>query len=210
MAYCYLSNLVMFEECKDFGPTLYQRSRFNTCRNLGVFLKNQVFDTKKHIHCVACKNLGFFKEYKDIGPTSYPIPRFNTSQNLGWFHKNQGLTPKFHGLSFQNLGTFNEYEDVGLTSYQNLRFSACQNLGLFHKNHVFGRQNFMAYFACQNLGTCFFFSLTPKIPWPIFACQNYGPVKEYKHIGLTSFRNLRFTTCQNLRVFHKNHVFDAK
>ena len=49
--------------------------------------------------------------------------------------------------------------------------------------------------------------LTPKNPWPTFACQNLGTFKEYKDIGLTSYRNLRFSTFQNLGVFHKNHVY---
>ena len=49
--------------------------------------------------------------------------------------------------------------------------------------------------------------LTPKNPWPSFACQNLGTFKKYKDIGLTSYRNLRFSTCQNLGLFHKNHVF---
>ena len=50
----------LFEECKDIRPTLYQNSRINTCRNLGVFLKNQVFLHQKHIVCMACRNLGIF------------------------------------------------------------------------------------------------------------------------------------------------------
>ena len=49
--------------------------------------------------------------------------------------------------------------------------------------------------------------LTPKSSWPTFACQNLGTFKEYKDIGLTSYRNLRFSTFQNLWVFHKNHVY---
>ena len=49
--------------------------------------------------------------------------------------------------------------------------------------------------------------LTPKNPWPTFACQNLGTFKEYKDIGLTSYRNLRFSTFQHLGVFHKNHVY---
>ena len=35
-------------------------------------------------------------------------------------------------------------------------------------------------------------------------------LKEYRDIGLTSYRDLRFSTCQNLGVFHKNHVFHTK
>ena len=34
------------------------------------------------------------------------------------------------------------------------------------------------------------------------SCQNLGTFKEYTDIGLTSYRNLRFSTCQNLGVFH--------
>ena len=49
-----------------------------------------------------------------------------------------------------------------------------------------------------------------KKPMAYFACQNLGTFKGYKDIGLTSYRNLRFSTCQNLGVFHKNHVFDTK
>ena len=51
---------------------------------------------------------------------------------------------------------------------------------------------------------------TNKKPMAYFACQNLGTFKGYKDIGLTSYRNLRFSTGQNLGVFHKNHVFDAK
>ena len=40
-----------------------------------------------------------------------------------------------------------------------------------------------------------------------FACQNPGIFKGNKDNGLTSYRNLRFSTCQNVWVFHKNHVF---
>ena len=47
-------------------------------------------------------------------------------------------------------------------------------------------------------------------PMAYFACQNLGTFKGYKDIGFTSYRNLRFSTCQNLGVFHKNHVFDTK
>ena len=46
-----------------------------------------------------------------------------------------------------------------------------------------------------------------KKTWPTFACQNLGTFKEYKDIGLTSYRNIRFSTFQNLGVFHKNHVY---
>ena len=56
---------------------------------------------------------------------------------------------------------------------------------LFHKNHVFDTKK-----------TC-----------PTFACQNLGTFKEYRDIGLTSYRNLRISTCQNLGVFHKSHFF---
>ena len=52
--------------------------------------------------------------------------------------------------------------------------------------------------------------LTLKKPWPTFACQNLGTFKEDKDIGLTLYRNLRFSICQNLGVFHKNRVFDGK
>ena len=52
-------NLGIFEECKDFGPTLWKNSRFNTCRYLGVFLKNQVFDTKNTLPVRLVKILGF-------------------------------------------------------------------------------------------------------------------------------------------------------
>ena len=48
---------------------------------------------------------------------------------------------------------------------------------------------------------------TKQKPWPTFACQNLGTFKEYKDIGLTSYRNIRFSTFQNLGVFHKNHVY---
>ena len=49
--------------------------------------------------------------------------------------------------------------------------------------------------------------LKTKNPWPTFACQNLGTFKEYKDIGLTSYRNLRFSTFQHLGVFQKNHVY---
>ena len=42
------------------------------------------------------------------------------------------------------------------------------------------------------------------------ACQNLGTFKEYKDIGLTPYRNPRFSICQNLGLFHKNHVFHTK
>ena len=52
--------------------------------------------------------------------------------------------------------------------------------------------------------------LTPKSPWPTFACQNLGTFKEYKDIGLTSYRNLRFSTFQNLGYFIRTMFIDAK
>ena len=78
-------NLELFEECKDIRPTLYQNSRINTCRNLGVFLKNQVFDTKNTLSVWLVEILGFFffKENRDFGPTLYQNFRLNTHQNLG-------------------------------------------------------------------------------------------------------------------------------
>ena len=45
---------------------------------------------------------------------------------------------------------------------------------------------------------------------PCFVCHNLGTFKKYKDIGLTSYRYLRFSTCQNLGVFHKNHFLDSK
>ena len=80
--------------------------------------------------------------------------------------------------------------------YRNLRINKCQNLGVFHKSHFF----FFFFFFCY-----LFFDA--KNPWPTFACQNLGTFKEYKDIGLTSYRNLRFSICQNLGLFHNNHVF---
>ena len=76
----------LFEECKDIRPTLYQNSRINTCRNLGVFLKNQVFYTKNTLSVWLVEILGFFfffKENRDFGPTLYENFRLNTHQNLG-------------------------------------------------------------------------------------------------------------------------------
>ena len=91
-----------------------------------------------------------------------------------------------------------------------MAYFACQNLGIFKKTKILGLHfikmsskapvKILGYF----IRTMF---LTPKNPWPTFACQNLGTFKKYKDIGLTSYRNLRFSTCQNLGLFHKNHVF---
>ena len=43
-----------------------------------------------------------------------------------------------------------------------------------------------------------------------FACQNLQIFKENKGFGPTLYQNVKENTCQNLGVFHKNHVFDTK
>ena len=105
---------------KSWGITLYQNSRFNTCRNLG-----------------------FFKEYQDIRPTSYPNPSFNTFQDLRLFHKNhvswrQKPMPCF---VCHNLGTFKKHKDIGLPSYRNLRLAPVKILGYFVRTMFFAAKN---------------------------------------------------------------------
>ena len=88
----------MFEECKDFGPTLYQNSRFNICRNPGVFLNNQVFDTKNTLPVCLVKILGFLKSTKILGQHRIQIPALTPVKILGYFIRTMILTPKTHGL----------------------------------------------------------------------------------------------------------------
>ena len=90
----------------------------------------------------------------------------------------------------------------------------------------------MAYFCVSNLGTlksttilglhrieilCLapveilryfkrFLFLTPK-PHGLYGLSKSRDFKECKNVGLTSYQNLRFNTCQNLWVFQKNRVF---
>ena len=43
-----------------------------------------------------------------------------------------------------------------------------------------------------------------------FTCQNLGIFKEYRDFGPMLYQNVRLITCQNRRVFQKNHIFDAE
>ena len=112
-------NLGLFEECKDIGPTLYQNSRINTCRNLGVFLKNQVFYTKNTLSVWLVEILGFFfffKENRDFGPTLYENFRLNTHQNLGCLIRTMFLDAKnpWPILLVKILGFLKRTEILGL------------------------------------------------------------------------------------------------
>ena len=51
---------------------------------------------------------------------------------------------------------------------------------------------------------------TNKKPMAYFACQNLGTFKGYKDIGLTSYRNLRFSTGQNLGYFIRTMFLTSK
>ena len=136
---------------------------------------------------MAFQNLGFFKEYKDIGLTSYRNLRFSRPVKiLGYFIRTMFLTPKnpCPTCACQNLGTFKEYKDIGLTSYRNLRLCTYQNLGV----------------------SCF---LTPK-PTAYLCLSKSWDLKSTEILGLHRIEIFRFSTCQNLVVFHKNHVFHAK
>ena len=191
---------------------------------------------KKPWPILLVKILRFLKRTKVLGLHFIKMSSKTPVKILGYFIRTMFLTPKNPWPTFacQNLGTFKEYKDIGLTSYRNLRFSTFQNLGVFHKNHVYWHQKFHGLFCLSKswdflkrteiLGLhCIKMSsktpvkflgyfiramfLTPKNPCPTFACQNLGTFKEYRDIGLTSYRNLRISTCQNLGVFHKSHVF---
>ena len=172
----------LFEECKDIRPTLYQNSRINTCRNLGVFLKNQVFDTKNTLSVWLVEILGFFffKENRDFGHTLYENFRLNTHQNLGCLIRTMFLDAKnpWPILLVKVLGFLKRTEILGLHCIKMSSKTPVKILGYF-------------------IRTMF---LTPKKPYPTFACQNLGTFKEYRDIGFTSYRNLRISTCQNLGV----------
>ena len=132
------------------------------------------------------------------------------------------------------LGLLKGTKILGLHRIEILGLAPVKILGYFIRTMFFDAKKPMVYFACQNLGTfkenidfgayivskmsCktpvkflgYFMRtmfLTPKTPCPTFACQNLGTFKEYRDIGLTSFWNLRISTCQNLGVFHKSLVF---
>ena len=150
-------------------------------------------DAKNPCPTFACQNLRTFKEYRDIGLTLYRNLRFSTCQNIGLFHKEPCfLTPKSQWpiLLVKVLGFLKRTKILGLHCIKMSSKTPVKILGYF-------------------IRTMF---LTPKKktkhkPWPTFACQNLGTFKEYKDIGLTSYRNIRFSTFQNLGVFHKNHVY---
>ena len=118
MAYFFSrQNLGMFWKGKDFGPTLYQNSRFNTCRNLGVFHKNQVFDTKKPLPMRLVKILGFLKTTKILGLHRIEILGLALAEILGYFIRTMFLMPKTHdGLLFlvKILGFLKSAKILGL------------------------------------------------------------------------------------------------
>ena len=71
MAYFACQNLGISKENRDFGPTLYQNFKLNTCQNLGGFIRTIFFDAKNPMAYFPCLNLGTFKENNDFGPTFY-------------------------------------------------------------------------------------------------------------------------------------------
>ena len=88
-------NLGFFKDYQDIGLTSYRNLRFSTCRNLGVFHKNHVFDAQNPWWpTFSCQNLRIFEECKDFGPTLYQNFIFNTCRNLGVFLKNQVFDTK--------------------------------------------------------------------------------------------------------------------
>ena len=134
------------------------------------------------------KILGLLKSTKISDLHRIEILGLAHSKILGYFIRTMFIDTK-HSIAYfacQNLGIFKENRDFGPTLYQNLS----------SKTPV----KFLGYLIRAMF-------LTPKNPCPTFACQNLGTFKEYRDIGLTSYRNLRISTCQNLGVFHKSHVF---
>ena len=102
-----------------------------------------------------------------------------------WYKKTK--TNKNHGLLLlvKILGLLKSTKISGLHRIEILGLAPFKILGYFIRTMFIDAKKPMAYFACQNLG--------------IF--------KENKDIGLTSYRNLRFSTCQKLGLFHKKQVF---
>ena len=55
--------------------------------------------------------------------------------------------------------------------------------------------------------------LTPKNPWPSFACQNLGTFKKYKDVGLTGLHRIEILGLAPVKIlgyFIRTMFFDAK
>ena len=117
-----------------------------------------------------------------------------------------------------SLGIFKENKDFGPTFFQ----MSCQGYFLrtrclTPKTHcLYGLSKSWDFFFTEILGLFGKFQvkhpskyifLTPKTHILLVKILGF---KEYRDIGLTLYRNLRFSSCQNIGLFHKIHVFDAK
>ena len=92
-------NLGIVKENRDFGPTLYQNFRLNTCQNLGVFHKNHVFCRQKtHGLLLLVKILGLLKSTKILGLHCIEIVGLALVKILGYLIRTMFLTAKTHGL----------------------------------------------------------------------------------------------------------------
>ena len=180
-------NRGVFKENEDIGPTLYQNFRLNTRRNLGCLIRTMFLDAKNTWPILLIKILGFLTRTEILGQYCIKISSKTAVKILGYFIRTMffDAKKKWPILLVKIWGFLRKQ-----------RFWAYIFIKMSSKAPV----KILGYF----IRTMF---LTPKNPWPSFACQNLGTFKKYKDIGLTSYRNLRFSTCQNLGLFHKNHVF---
>ena len=113
-------NVGLFEECKDIAPTLCQNSRINKCRNLGVFLKNQVFDTKNILFVWLIKI--FLREQRYW---AYIVSKFHIKHpSKSWLFNKNHVSWRQKPMAYfacQNLGISKENRDFGPTLYQNFK-----------------------------------------------------------------------------------------
>ena len=118
-------NVGLFEECKDIAPTLYQNSRINNCRNLGVFLKNQVFDTKTYCLYGLSKSFFFFFLLREQRYWAYIVSKFQVKHpSKSWLFNKNHVSWRQKPMAYfacQNLGISKKNRDFGPTLYQNFK-----------------------------------------------------------------------------------------
>ena len=199
-------NRGFFKENEDIGPTLYKNFRLNTCRNLGVFLKNHglfayqnlgiseknyivsrfVKQLSKSWAChknhVSWRGLFFskiFKKTKILGLHFIKMSSKTPVKILGYFIRTMFFDAKNPWPTFacQNVGLFEECKDIAPTLYQNSRINNCRNLGVFLKNQVFDTKNILFVWLIKIFFFFFFLKRTKILGLHCIKISGKTPVK---------------------------------
>ena len=129
-------NLGLFEECKDIGPTLYQNSRINTCRNLGYFLRTRFLTPNTHCLYGLSKSCFFFF-LRERRYWAYIVSKFQVKHpSKSWlFNKNHVSWRQKHIIKI--LGFLTRTEILGLYCIKISSKTAVKILGYFIRTMFF-------------------------------------------------------------------------